>query len=336
MKKIRTIAVMTILAMMLACIPGVASAASKPGAPTVTKCSQSTTSTKTIIKWKKGSGTVNGYEIYRKAGTGSYSKIKTVTSAKTLSFTTGKQTVGTSYSYKVRAYAKNGSSKVYSSYSKVKTVKIRNAAPKLTSVMDVREENGNVIAEVKVTSDKNNANVLLDLDMDEDLMTFIRAVGDESMVKMAGDQDGEAWLDKLEKLDEDADLDQIIGLFDKGEADVFISGKGTMKYGESASAMKKVTSKTGYVTVKPGKTMIIQYIIPADSKMIRLKAAVTEDEYGNCIDVHLGSITASKILTATDKNVFDYITLYAEYRSEDYDVSCVSENGKSRVLTERL
>ena len=55
MKKIRTIAVMTILAMMLACIPGVASAASKPGAPTVTKCSQSTTSTKTIIKWKKGS-----------------------------------------------------------------------------------------------------------------------------------------------------------------------------------------------------------------------------------------------------------------------------------------
>lgn len=82
--------------------------------------------------------------------------------------------------------------------------------------------------------------------------------------------------------------------------------------------------------------MMIQYIMPADSKMIRLKAAVTEDEYGNCIDVHLGSITAGKILTATDKNVFDYITLYAEYRSEAYDVSCVSENGKSRVVTERL
>ena len=336
MKKIRTIAVMTILAMILACIPGVASAASKPGAPTVTKCSQSTTSTKTILKWKKGSGTVNGYEIYRKAGTGSYSKIKTVTSAKTLSYTTGKQTVGTSYSYKVRAYAKNGGSKVYGSYSKVKTVKIRNAKPKLTSAMDVREENGNVIAEVKITSDKNNANVLLDLDTAEELMTFLRAVGDESMVKLAGDQDIEAWLDKFEKLGENADLDQLIGLFDKGEADVFIADKGTIKYGESASAMKKVTSKTGYVTVKPGKTMIIQYIIPADSKMIRLKAAVTEDEYGNCIDVHLGSITAGRILAATDKNILDYMSIYAEYRSEDYDVSCVSENGKSRVLTERL
>lgn len=336
MKKIRTIAVMTILAMALACIPGVASAASKPGAPTITKCSQSTTSTKTVIKWKKSSGTVNGYEIYRKAGTGSYAKIKTVKSAKTLSFTTGKQTVGTSYSYKIRAYARNGSSRVYSSYSKVTTVRIKNAKPKLTSVMDVREEKGNVIAEVKITSDKNNANVLLDLDMDEDFMSFLRAVGDESMVKIAGDQDIEAWLDKLDKLGEDADLDQIIGTFDKGEADVFISDKGTMKYGESASAMKKVTSKTGYVTVKPGKTMIVQYVIPADSKMIRLKAAVTEDEYGNCIDVHLGSITASKILAATDKSVLDCMPLYAEYRSNDYVVKCVSENGKSRVLTERL
>ena len=58
--------------------------------------------------------------------------------------------------------------------------------------------------------------------------------------------------------------------------------------------------------------------------------------YGNCIDVHLGSITASKILAATDKSVLDCMPLYAEYRSNDYVVKCVSENGKSRVLTERL
>lgn len=336
MKKIRTIAVMTILAMMLACIPGVASAASKPGAPTVTKCSQSTTSTKTILKWKKGSGTVNGYEIYRKAGTGSYARIKTVTSAKTLSYTTGKQTVGTSYSYKIRAYAKSGSSKVYGSYSKVKTVKIRNVKPKLTSVMDVREEKGNIIAEVKITSDKNNANVLLDLDMEEELMTFMRAVGDESMLKLASEQDVEAWLEKLEQLGENADLNQIIGTFDKGSADMFIADKGTMKYGESASSMKKVTSRTGYVTVKPGKTMIIWYIMPTDSKMIRMKVTVAEDEYGNCVDVHLGSIPAGKILAATDRNILDYLSLCAEYRSEDYNVKCVSENGKSRVLAEIL
>ena len=90
------------------------------------------------------------------------------------------------------------------------------------------------------------------------------------------------------------------------------------------------------MTVKPGKTMIIQYIMPTDSKMIRMKVTVAEDEYGNCVDVHLGSIPAGKILAATDRNILDCISLCAEYRSEDYDVTCVSENGKSRVLTERL
>lgn len=73
------------------------------------------------IKWKKVSG-AKGYVIYQKKSSGSYKKIKTITSGKTTSYTKKKLSNRTKYSYKIRAYKYSGSKKVYGEYSKVKSV----------------------------------------------------------------------------------------------------------------------------------------------------------------------------------------------------------------------
>lgn len=80
----------------------------------------------TVIQWKKVSG-ASGFEIYQKNGKGKYKKIYTAkaTSGKvTLSVKKAKK--GTKISYKIRYYKKSGSTKVYSAYSAVKSVKKTN------------------------------------------------------------------------------------------------------------------------------------------------------------------------------------------------------------------
>ena len=90
-----------------------------PAAPSVTKLSNSSKG-KLKLTWKRPSG-AEGYVIYRKTGkNGSYKKVKTITSAKTLSYTNSGLKKGTTYYYKIRAYRKGANKKnIYSKWSKV-------------------------------------------------------------------------------------------------------------------------------------------------------------------------------------------------------------------------
>lgn len=82
-------------------------------------------SSKAALKWKKVSG-ASGYEIYMKTGSkGKYKLVKTIKKGKTVSYTKAKLKKKTKYYFKVRAYKMVGSKKVYGSYSKVKTIKLK-------------------------------------------------------------------------------------------------------------------------------------------------------------------------------------------------------------------
>lgn len=77
-----------------------------------------------VIKWSKNAN-ADGYEIYRAtSASGTYKKIKTVTSKSTTTFTDRKKTVGKKYYYKVRAYATLDGNKYYGALSNSKSIKI--------------------------------------------------------------------------------------------------------------------------------------------------------------------------------------------------------------------
>ncbi|WP_018592463.1 leucine-rich repeat protein [Terrisporobacter glycolicus] len=85
----------------------------------------STATKKAYIKWNKISG-ASGYEIYRATSkSGTYSKLKTITSGNTVSYTNSKLTSQKTYYYKIRAYRVLSGKKVYSSYSSVKSIKVK-------------------------------------------------------------------------------------------------------------------------------------------------------------------------------------------------------------------
>lgn len=97
--------------------------ATTPSKPTITVTSPSTKTVK--VTWKKITG-ASGYEVYRKTGSsGTYTRVKTVTSGSTLSYTNKSLTKGKTYYYKVRAYKNVDGKKLYSSYSTAKYVKCR-------------------------------------------------------------------------------------------------------------------------------------------------------------------------------------------------------------------
>ncbi len=77
------------------------------------------TSTTSGIKlsWSKVTG-AEGYIIYRKTGSGSYTKLKTEKGVSNLSYTDTSAKKGKKYTYKVKAYK----SKTYSAYSNTKTI----------------------------------------------------------------------------------------------------------------------------------------------------------------------------------------------------------------------
>lgn len=77
-----------------------------------------------MVSWKKVTG-ANGYEIYRSTKKNSgYKKVKTITASGTIHYVDSKLKTGTTYYYKVRAYRKIGSKKVYSTaWSSVKSAK---------------------------------------------------------------------------------------------------------------------------------------------------------------------------------------------------------------------
>ena len=82
-------------------------------------------SRKATVKWGKVAG-ASGYEVYRATSkSGKYSKVKTVGSGSTTSYTNSSLTKNKTYYYKVRAYRTVKGKKVYSSYSTVKSVKVK-------------------------------------------------------------------------------------------------------------------------------------------------------------------------------------------------------------------
>ena len=83
----------------------------------VTVASASNTTSGVKISWNEVAD-ADGYRIYRKIGSGSYTYYKTIASSATTAFTDTKVTSGTTYTYAVRAYVGN----VYGTYSG-KTIK---------------------------------------------------------------------------------------------------------------------------------------------------------------------------------------------------------------------
>ena len=79
-------------------------------------------STKSGVKltWTKVTG-AEGYIIYRKTGSGSYTKLKTEKGVSNLSYTDSSAKKGKTYTYKVKAYK----GKTYSAYSNAKNIKDR-------------------------------------------------------------------------------------------------------------------------------------------------------------------------------------------------------------------
>ena len=77
------------------------------------------------IKWKKISS-ASGYVVYRATSkSGKYTAVSTLKKGSTVSYTNKKLASKKTYYYKVRAYRTVNGKKVYSSYSKVKSVKVK-------------------------------------------------------------------------------------------------------------------------------------------------------------------------------------------------------------------
>ena len=75
----------------------------------------------------------NGYELYRSTSKdGKYSKVKTITDGKTLSFDDTKLETGRTYYYKIRAYKTINNKKVYSDYSSVVSTTLKLSKPSVT------------------------------------------------------------------------------------------------------------------------------------------------------------------------------------------------------------
>ncbi len=79
------------------------------------------------LKWAKVTG-AKGYYVYRKTGSGKYTKLATISNGKTVSYLDKKATNGTAYTYKLVAYA--GSNK--SAAATIKAVYV--SIPKLSAV----------------------------------------------------------------------------------------------------------------------------------------------------------------------------------------------------------
>jgi len=101
----------------------VTSTATQTKTPSIYKLT--TKSKKATIKWKKVSG-ATGYQIYMATSkNGKYSKIKTITKTSTVSYTKTKLKKNKKYYFKIRAYKTVDGKKIYSSYSSVKSIKIK-------------------------------------------------------------------------------------------------------------------------------------------------------------------------------------------------------------------
>lgn len=99
------------------------STTTKTSTPKISKITSK--SQKATVQWKKVTG-ATGYEIYMATNKkGKYKKVKTVSSGKTVKYTRNKLTKKKTYYVKIRTYRKVGGNKVYSSYSSIKSIKVK-------------------------------------------------------------------------------------------------------------------------------------------------------------------------------------------------------------------
>lgn len=108
----------------------------------------SSTSNSVSLKWKSVKS-ASGYEIYQKKTSGEYKKVKTVTKGSTLKATIKSLKSNTKYTYKVRAYKKAGSYKVYGEYSEAKSKK---TAKEIFYTVKYNSNGGSAIASQKIKS----------------------------------------------------------------------------------------------------------------------------------------------------------------------------------------
>ncbi len=95
---------------------------------------------KVKLSWKRDSKT-SGYYVYRATSEkGKYSKVKTINSNKTLSWTDNNVSTGVTYYYKIRSFVKTKTGTKTSKYSKILMVKPVIAKPAVTSI--AATENG--------------------------------------------------------------------------------------------------------------------------------------------------------------------------------------------------
>ena len=135
MKKIVSLFLAVVLAFTIV-TPTVVSAASKKVSKPKISSVSTVSSTSLKVKWKKVSG-ADGYVIYQKKSGGKYEKVKTITSGKTTSYTKKSLSSATKYTYKIKAYDKQGSKKVYSEYSSTKSAYTKPSKVTLSSLSDV-------------------------------------------------------------------------------------------------------------------------------------------------------------------------------------------------------
>ncbi len=97
---------------------------------------------KVKLTWKKVSG-ASGYQIQRySSAKKKYVTVKTITKGSTVSYTNGSLNASTTYKYRVRAYKKSGSKKVYGSWSTSKKVKTKGSRKAKVKASDVNVRKG--------------------------------------------------------------------------------------------------------------------------------------------------------------------------------------------------
>ena len=118
--------------------------------------------TSVTLSWDKVSG-ADGYEIYRKTGAdGTYKKIKTITSGKTVTYKNKELTLGKKYYYKVRAFDKTGNGTKKGKYSSIKSVKMTYMKPDFTVYLPTKiNQNENTIV-ITITNNSKSDKVYFD------------------------------------------------------------------------------------------------------------------------------------------------------------------------------
>lgn len=161
MKKIlkRTVTLIFILALTA----GTTAFAQAGSIPAQVSLTVKQTASKTVtLTWKKISG-AGGYEIYRKTGaSGTYTKVKTITSGSTLTYRNTGLSIGKKYYYKVRAYDKQVNRTVRGKYSTVKSVTVTNHKPVFTVSLPSSINPTQKNIKITITSSQKNGSIYFD------------------------------------------------------------------------------------------------------------------------------------------------------------------------------